>query len=208
MEKKFIDSSIVLLGNFKPVIFDKLFFIKNELISEENFLESSIFTPNFSRIETADLILLIESNKIVLVSRSNNSELLKLISTKIINEQSSSLNIIGFNFKWFVFIDEIHEYTKSKFYSPTNNSLNNNFDGDKTAYGYYMSKDFKNSRMKLDIKPNILKQINSSKEQNILSFDFNFHIEGTNNDVSLFKESLGDYKSYVDKAEKIISEYE
>ncbi|MCD8443185.1 hypothetical protein LNI88_11320 [Tenacibaculum dicentrarchi] len=206
MEKKFIESNIVLLGNFKPTVFDKLFFIKNNLISEEDFSESSVFTPKFSRIESSDLIIIIESNKIVLVSRTNKSDLLKSISLNIINENSTSLNIIGFNFKWFILLEEIPKYTKSKFFSPTNESLNNHFNDDNTAYGYYISSDFKNSRMKLDIKPNILKEINNDKEQNILSFDFNFHIEIEDN--SIFNESLNDYISYVNKAEKIISEYE
>tara|TARA_B110000908_G_C10073980_1_gene366410 strand:- start:73 stop:693 length:621 start_codon:yes stop_codon:yes gene_type:complete len=206
MEKKFIESNIVLLGNFKPTVFDKLFFIKNNLILEEDFSESSVFTPNFSKIETSDLIIIIESNKIVLVSRTNKSDLLKSILLNIINESSTSLNIIGFNFKWFILLDEIPKYTKSKFFSPTNESLNNHFNDDNTAYGYYISSDFKNSRMKLDIKPNIVKEINNHKEQNILSFDFNFHIEIEDN--SIFNESLNDYISYVNKAEQIISEYE
>jgi hypothetical protein len=206
MEKKFIESNIVLLGNFKPTVFDKLFFIKNNLILEEDFSESSVFTPNFSKIETSDLIIIIESNKIVLVSRTNKSDLLKSILLNIINESSTSLNIIGFNFKWFILLDEIPKYTKSKFFSPTNESLNNHFNDDNTAYGYYISSDFKNSRMKLDIKPNIVKEINNHKEQNILSFDFNFHIEIEDN--SIFNESLNDYMSYVNKAEQIISEYE
>ncbi|MFC0520392.1 hypothetical protein ACFFGL_06780, partial [Mesonia maritima] len=112
---------------------------------------------------------------------------------------------IGFNFKWFFFIDDIYSYTKANFFSNSNDILNKHFNSDTTAYGYYISRNFKNSRLKLDIKPNTLRQINGDKEQNILSFDFNFHIE--NEEIKIFKESISDYKSYKSKALEIISDY-
>ncbi len=208
MDKKFIEANIVLLGNFKTTFLDKLFFIEKNLITEESFLDSTVFTPNFSKIETNSLVTLIEPDKIILGSKINKSNLLKFIALSIIESDYAKLDAVGFNFKWFIFIDDINKHTKSRFLSPTNKILNQHFNDDNTIYGYYLSKNFKRSIMKLDIKPSLLKEISGENEQSILSFDFNFHIEAETNNIKILTESLKDYKSYEDKVKEIVSEYE
>lgn len=207
MEKRFIESNIVIIGDFKPSVFDKLYFIKRNLINEDDFLESTVCTPSFCKIETNDLIIIIESKKIVIILKNGKNKDLRTLADNFISEGSSNVIVVGFNFKWIIFLDEIYSHTKSRFFSNTNTSLNNHFNTDNTAYGTYMSRDFNNSRMKLEVKPNILKQVNNSQQKNILMFDFNFHIESTKNNP-MFKESLNDYKSYQDMALKTMNDYE
>lgn len=207
MEKEFIQSSIVILGDFNPVNYDKLFFIKNDLISEEEFLESSIFTPKFSRINTNNLVINIELNKVIIFNSTDvENKLLKNTAKKIIEVPNSKVNIIGFNFRWFLLIDDIYNFTKKHFYLQDNNILNKHFNSKNTAYGYYISDDILDSRLKLEIKPSILQEVRTNKSQNILSFDFNFHIEKVQDNT--IENSLDNYTSYLDKAQQIILDYE
>jgi len=206
MEKEFIQSNIVMLGDFNPANYDKLFFIKNDLISEEEFLESSIFTPKFSRINTKDLVIDIELNKVLIFNSTDvENELLKNIAEKIV-DTPAKVNVIGFNFKWFLLIDNIYNFTKKQFYLQDNNILNKHFNSEDTAYGYYISDDFLNSHLKLEIKPSILQEVSTNKSQNILSFDFNFHIEKVQDNT--IENSLDNYTSYLNKAQQIILDYE
>lgn len=208
MQKEFIESNIVILGEFQPAKFDKLFFVKNNLIAEEDFLDGTIITSSLVKITTKKLIINIVQNQIILVNKSKTqSILLKQISENIISESNSTITAVGFNFKWFLFMDDVKSHTKSKFYSTSNTVLNKHFDSTDTAYGFYVSKDFLNSRMKLDVKPKSLKEINSANSRMILSFDFNFHIDNSSNKDDINK-SIDNYNSYRKKAQEIIKDYE
>jgi len=205
MKSEFIEANIVILGKFNPVIFDKSFFLKNDLLQEVNIIEN-IFTPNFARITTNELIITIDNSQVVIVNKNILSSLkIKNIAKSIIDISKNEIDIIGFNYKWFLLIDSIYECTKNQFYFKEN-SLNKHFNSDKTAFGYYISDDYEDSRLKLDIKPNILQDIRLSKTQNVISFDFNFHIEKKSE--TTIENGINNYKLYTDKALKIVSEYE
>ncbi|MGY5846008.1 hypothetical protein ACW6QP_01200 [Salegentibacter sp. HM20] len=211
MKKEFIQSNILIRGNFVPSKFDKLFFIKSELIEENEFLETSSFTPNMTRILTSRFVLTIRSSQILIANRKDfNDDFIKDIVFKIISDENSECSAAGVNFKWFVFNeDDIEEHTRKAFYPTNSKVINRHFDKSNSAFGYYASTDFKGSRMRMDIKPSLIKNIKEDSEQKILQFEFNFHLnfqqEKSNKDLF---EKLNNYNSYLAEAEKIIEEYE
>jgi hypothetical protein len=208
MENEFIESNIVILGEFTPSNFDKLFFIKNNLIEEDEFLDSSIFTSNFSRIKTKELIINVSKEQIIIVDQhSSTNKKFKSITDKITNIFKRNISVIAFNFKYIIFIENISEFTKEQFYIQSNVLLNKHFNSKKAAYGYYISDDFLESRLKLDIKPMFLKEIDTNENKSVLSFDFNFHIENEEKDITAL-QALNNYQLYLTKVKEIISEYE
>lgn len=198
MELGFINKNIVLIGDFKPVSFDKLSFIKSGFLAEEDFLDSSIFLPDLTIIDTPSFIIEINSDRFSLN--------FKLVDIKIDFEKFKSLlsnsKIIafGFNFKRAVFLNQLSD-TKKFFYFEKN-VLNNFFDSDNTAYGYYISKDYEDSRLKLDIKPVQLQKVNENVVLNALDFSFNFHFNNSN-----FYEKFAAFETYENLTLEIISNY-
>lgn len=209
MDIAFIEKNIVILGNFKPSKYDKLFFIKNDLIKEVDFLENSLFMTEISIIETINFGINVTQQQIVISAKNptivNN---IQSIASAIIKDDSNSINAIGYNFKWFIFVEsELNELTKKLFYTTNNNVINKYFNTDDTVYGYYVSKDYDYSRLKLDIKPILVQKIDTSEKSKVLNFDFNFHIESTNYSNGDLSNLVLDYAKFEEQTKIIITEY-
>jgi hypothetical protein len=209
MELELIEKNIVILGNFRPVKFDKLFFIKNNLLREEDFLENSIFMTEFSLIETKDFTLNISQQQIVINTKNpNENNNIQNIAAEIIKIKDIQINAVGYNLKWFMFLkNELNNFTKDLFYSSNNNVINKYFSSEDTVYGYYVSKNYKYSRLKLDVKPILVQKIDTNEKRKVLNFDFNFHIDNkyTNDELS---ELVLEYETFINEANKIVNEYE
>lgn len=210
MKKEFIQSNILIRGIFTPSKFDKLFFIKSELIKEDEFLDECVFTTDVSKIITESLIITIRFNHVLVANRKDfRSDFIKDLIFRIIKDDSSECNASGINFKWFVFNDEeLEQHTKKVFFPTKSNVINKHFDSDNSAYGYYASKDFKGSRMRMDIKPSVVKNIKDDSEEKILVFEFNFHLKFQQDNNTELIERLGNYRLYLDEAEEIVEGYE
>lgn len=210
MDITFIEKNIVILGNFKPSKYDKLFFIKNDLIKEVDFLENSMFMTEISIIETNNFVINVTQQQIVISAKNPNEETtIQNIASAIINDDNNFINAIGYNFKWFMFIDnDLNNFTKKLFYTPTNTVINKHFNTDDTMYGYYVSKDYEYSRLKLDIKPLLVHQVDTNVKRNVLNFDFNFHIERNSYSNEELSKLLLDYNKFENEAKLIITEHE
>lgn len=210
MDITFIEKNIVILGNFKPSKYDKLFFIKNDLIKEVDFLENSMFMTEISIIETNNFVINVTQQQIVVSAKNPNEETtIQDIASAIINDDNNYINAIGYNFKWFMFIDnDLNNFTKKLFYTPTNTVINKHFNTDDTMYGYYVSKDYEYSRLKLDIKPLLVHQVDTNVKRNVLNFDFNFHIERNSYSNEELSKLLLDYNKFENEAKLIITEHE
>lgn len=210
MDSAFIEKNIVVLGVFKPSKYDKLFFIKNNLISEGDILESSLFMTEISVIETIDFVINITQQQIVISSKNPSlTNNIQNIASEIIKDSSNTISAIGYNFKWFMFVKgELTDITKKLFYIPNENVINNNFNTDDTVYGYYVSKNYEYSRLKLDVKPILVQKIDTSEKTKVLNFDFNFHVENINYSNEDLSKLVLDYNNFENVSKKIITEYE
>lgn len=210
MDITFIEKNIVILGNFKPSKYDKLFFIKNDLIKEVDFLENSMFMTEISIIETNNFVINVTQQQIVVSAKNPNEETtIQNIASAIIIDDNNYITAIGYNFKWFMFIDnDLNNFTKKLFYTPTNTVINKHFNTDDTMYGYYVSKDYEYSRLKLDIKPLLVHQVDTNVKRNVLNFDFNFHIERNSYSNEELSKLLLDYNKFENEAKLIITEHE
>ncbi|MDI9366219.1 MAG: hypothetical protein QM541_14780 [Flavobacterium sp.] len=209
MTLNLIEKNIVILGIFKPNLFDKLFFIKNNLADESHFTDKSVFIPELSIIDTNEFIVNITQNRIVINTKNANiNNNIQNIAASIIINTDSIINAIGYNLKWVLFIEQnLNKFSKQLFFSDNNKTINNYFNSEDTEYGYYVSKDYEYSRLKLDIKPSIIQKIDTNEKIRVLTFDFNFHIENNHTAEELKKIAL-DYENFISIANKIVAEYD
>lgn len=204
MFKDYVESNIVLLGSFDPAKFDKLFFVKSSFIEESDFETACIFTPDFVRINSKNMVINVTRQQIVIINRNNSVNISEL--ARVINDAETKIDAMGFNFKWFVFVEEkINEHTRARFGSSNASAIADFFNSKDAVYGYYVSKDYRNSRMKLDIKPINLRNINDKNNKEALSFDFNFHFENKENVIS---DSLDNHSDYQNEVINLMNKYE
>lgn len=209
MEISLTVKNIVLIGEFQPSKFDKYYFLKNYIFEESEISEESIFTSDFVHITTKKINLTIFNNQIVLNEiEPSVDDSISLIMKKIIDTADFSGIGFGINLHWYLFTgNDTNEFARKYFYNEKS-ELNSFFKGDNISYGAYYSKDFGNSRLKLDIKPATVVKIDSQFEQRIISFSFNFHTDLKNSDFknNIYK-SLSEINNYTSETQKIISLY-
>ena len=198
MEKSIVEKNIVLLGEFKPSKFDKLFFIKNAIITEDEFSDDSIFLPDFSLISTNKLTLEINENRILIEFKN---EIISKFNFEAI-ENISKIVSFGFNFKWLLFPDDLCKKSRNYFYLE-NSIINKYFYEDNSAFGYYASTNYENSRIKMDVKPIQIHSVNNSEIKNALDFNFNFHFENQE-----LLDTIAHFDRYQSYTAEIINNYE
>ncbi len=129
-----VSSNDILQGEFEPIKYDKLFFIKNHVFLEDDFEDNSMFSKNAARISTKDFVLNISKKQINIIFKSNNIDQSKV--SKIVESINKENRIeIFFNQKWFKTIDDISEITRSHFYPTNSDFLNEYFNAEDSAFG-------------------------------------------------------------------------
>ncbi len=207
--------NVVLVGEFKASLFDKYFFIKNNITTEDDILEDSIFTPEISRLITSELHVTIMPHQVVINDIQQNSDIVRATSIAKIIVGTSNLvaSAMGINLHWFLFGDKnenIIHLTKDLFFNREEKISKNFFDTDDAAYGLYLSKTFKDARLKLEIKPATLSRIEDNIEEKVLTFVFNYHIDLNNDEDNnkLILSVLDESSQYYEESQRIIDIYE
>jgi hypothetical protein len=208
--------NIVLLGNFQAVIpnLDKYFFIKNGIISENEIMGNSYFdTIGGVQMVSNKFYIIIASNQMAITASKpeNDDDGIEKILALILDKAGiSKVDGMGINFHFLGADDttSIEELSKKHFFSDKIDLLTKFFSASDARFGTYASTDFKNARLKLDIKPSIVQNKLEPTEKNVMNFAFNFHFDIKNKeDNSEVLGHLKDYDVYKDEAQKIISYY-
>ncbi|MBP1630793.1 MAG: hypothetical protein H6Q15_1686 [Bacteroidetes bacterium] len=200
---------VIIAENFNPSIFNQHWLIKNGFV-EENQMKNYVFSNEVAQFYTDDYKFLVAQNQIQFSLTNHSKDLFLVLESFLIKVLQKLKEVpykaLGVNFDWVIKDNELStkELTKklffnenSEFYSQFSNEQNSRF-------GSYISVDFENSRMKLDIRPAF---INGETDNEILVFSFNFHVE-LNNREKYFEDlmsSLKGWKNYSNKAESIIN---
>lgn len=214
MNASLIIKNIVLIGNFNPSNFDKYFFIKNNIASESQILGNSLFNAiGAVQLITTEFNILISVNQIIitdLIPDNNNDKISEIISSIIQLGNLVTITAMGINFNWLV-TDESKSFNKLSrdlFYRDNIEILSNYFNTDDSMFGLYASKTFKDSRLKLDIKPSDLQNKITQIKISGIMFGFNFHFEIKNRTTTDEVLSyINEYVAYKEESEKLISIY-
>jgi|ERR1035437_385705 hypothetical protein len=206
--------NIVLVGLFNPLGFDKYFFVKNGIVSEEQIMQNSIFLPQLVQIVTSNFHFTINNLQLVInaVVPTDDSDEIAQILIKLIDVQKN-LNVggSGINFNWFVSKDKnvrsLPTFSRELCFNSQNRIQNEVFNQKDATFGYYSSKDILYTRLKLDVKPIIFRQTNESEEESALQFEFNFHkdYKEVEKSSSELIDLLHNYTSFRKETENIIA---
>ena len=202
MNKKLIEQTIVIVADFfNPSAFSQYWFIKEEILKEEDIQKESLFVPGITHVQTDKFNMLVVPDKIQITIKSNNEEthntIYKLLTLIVQGQQNIPYKALGINFCWeLIPQDSISIYSKNLFYKE-NMPLYDKFKEDNACFGVYMSQNYKNARMKLDIKPIIL------NDDKCMICNFNFH-----HDISEANDIINNLqfrKEYLNKSTEIIN---
>ena len=205
--------NIVLVGVFNPSKFEKYFFIKNNLFNEEDILPESQFHSQLTQVLTVKYNILILSNQIIVTFLEKESadleinDFLKSFLTKI---EIHDINLMGFNFDYAIEFENTvltNAFSRQSFSNSNSDLYTKFFNSEDAAFGAYMSKDFKDSRLKLDIKPAKVQEIGKDQiPKNVILFSFNLNFEIKNKGITI-SQLIEDYGIYKKECVDIISIY-
>ena len=206
--------NIVIVGSFNSLELDKYFFIKNSIFSEDEISQANLLPGGQSgQLVTKKFIIVFDPTQIIITSlKPNEVDEIDDISKKVINGLSvnCSLKALGINFHILVhgFDSPLHEVTRKLFYSEKNILFSETFNTEDSMFGVYASKDFKDSRLKLDVKPSILQEVaNPFAKKDGIVFFFNFHFDLMKKSKEQLLSYLNDFSTYEKESEIIVSKY-
>lgn len=213
MDISLLQKNIVVNGQFNVTLFDKYFFIKNAIITEDDF--SKLKTPPLFNGFNTHIItdkFQVNINPVQIVINSITPEeddkinefAIKIIKASGINNFQS----FGINFDWvlrFESQDDVRKKSKEYFYNDKTEFMSS-FNTEDSHYGFYASKDVFGARLKLDIKPinNIFNPLKGEIKIDALYNQFNFHFILNSLDIIPFLEKFEEYKK---ETIKIMSTY-
>ena len=192
--------NITFIAALNPLNFNKDWFVKNDVLKETEIIsETIISTASFFQIGTADYNILITSNQIIFNLIKDSDKELQSLKKLMLGVSNSSYRAIGINFTYFspMANEKGEDWTKKLFY--TNTPLHALFNSDDSRFGTYLSKDYQDCRLKLDIKPSAVQELPSSELKEVILYTFNYHkdtINKSNEDLIKFIDKYSELKGY------------
>lgn len=204
--------NIVLIGSFNPIAYDRYFFVKNEIVTDEQITEKCVFLPQMVQLVTPRIHLVINPLQLVLNSVSSEDKTDELAAV-LLRFMATAKDVIvtgsGMNFKWFLTQGtgaELSEFSRALCFNPSNKIQTTFFDEDDATFGFYSSKNVLECRLKLDVKPIRFKTHEIDEEESALQFEFNFHkdYKEPGNEKKILENILTHYLEYWIESEKMI----
>jgi hypothetical protein len=205
------NSILVVVGQFNPLEFDRYFFIKNGFFLDEDISDKSIFSDFQAHLVATNFSLTVNKDRLQLADLSNESKYVLVdIAIKLLQllKKPTVINAVGINFHWFLSDNNssIESISKKVFYSKEIPLFENFFNNDDVAFGTYVSKNVKDSRLKLEVRPIIAINIKNQIEQQLLQWIFNFHIQLPESTTHLDTiKYIQDFEYYKNESFQIIS---
>lgn len=200
---------IDLKGIFNPTKYDKYSFIKHEIVTEEQITSDSLFLQDFSRVIFPNFVFQVSENRMLVSIIDADIKDIKEVLTKIIQIENFEIISSSINLEYLLSLETDNDTLEisKNFRNEKNKIQQKHFSSDDCQFGFYASKNFLNTRLKLDVHPSNLQSEYENKK--IILFDFKFqnefNIAETNNQLKLI-EIINNYDSLKEECEKIIQE--
>ena len=182
INRKQLAQNIVLVADSINVTsFSQYWFIKNGIFGEEDF-KGSVFTPGLVLIASLDCQLTVLPNQMQLEIKSDNEDMaLQCINNRMVKLIKCLTNVrvtaMGLNYIWKLTDSErtMPQISKSLF-GYSRSQLISFFNKEDTRYGAYFSQDIDSqTRLKLEIKPTLVKE--NGQNVDMMMYNFNFHCD-------------------------------
>lgn len=182
INRRIMAQNVVLVADSINVTsFSQYWFIKNGIFGEDDF-KGSVFTPGLVLIAAPDCQLTVLPNQMQLEMKSDSEDIvLQCIENRLVKLIKCLTNVrvkaIGLNYIWKLTDNErtMPQISKSLF-GKSESSLMSFFKNEDARYGAYFSQDIdQRTRLKLDIKPSLVKE--NGQDVDIMMYNFNFHCD-------------------------------
>ena len=210
MKSELANANIVVVANqFNVSIFNLLWFIKNEIVREEDVIAAeSIFIPVAVQIGTANSHLLIVPERLQMtLKRPEQDQAPVEAVSKMIQKLPETPYIgLGMNVIWHLSFDdgnELGEFTRRNFTIP-GQRLFSHFSDANARFGAYLSKNFDAFRLNLDVKPVIVDRGASKAEKLQLNFNFNLDIADCQDKAAFMRENLSKWSEIFSESKDIV----
>lgn len=205
-------SVVVVANNFNPSIITQQWLVSNNVLDEGSDNIHQIFTPGFISVVNNDFQLTVVPSQLNFEINSPNQKFESCISKLNCILKSlcdTPFVAVGVNFQWSITdsIDSISIISR-KLFGKEGGVYSEFVDVENARYGTYMSKDFLNARLKLDIKP--VAQTSTIKVESLplefLLATFNFHKDLSSEERSKeLLEVIQNSTHFLSESEKIVN---
>jgi hypothetical protein len=170
---------IIIANNFNPTIFSETWLKKNNILDEKDIVTDYLFSPLSVSVLTTEFELGVFPDRLSLSLNlkdleSAKRQLNKVITGIFLELPNTPFVAFGYNFTWQVELKEKAQIEHQReFCLPSTNPLGKFFEDPSSRFGVYMSKNYKNFRLRLNIQPQRAGVGGLSSES--MTFHYNFH---------------------------------
>lgn len=181
-----VDANLVLVAkHYNVSILSPFWLHEHGIVHESEFGRNQVFTEEVCQIQTDLFQLVAMPNRLQLTPNIDHVNDGNMISTRITNFVKAlphtPYTALGFNFLFYQLpVDDVPKLTR-KFFIHETNSLYKQFDTEDAHFGAYFSRDYKNLRMKLDVKP--ITAVRDGVRQSGLQYGYNFNRDIQTDDI-------------------------
>jgi hypothetical protein len=199
------DNNIVIVLSFiDPLNFGETWYIKNDIFSVNEIQSGkSLLAPEASQVNTKDLIVQITPTQLAIFFQNGfNPEVIDKLK-KLVNklfENNTTLQVIAIGANHSFESEDLANPSKTttQLHSVPGIKLHELLKGDNMRYGSYISKDYLNTRLRIDIKPYMKDAKNKNNERLKVSFNYHKDLDNQNRMAEIygFIDSLKEFRDY------------
>jgi hypothetical protein len=172
-------NAVVVARQFNPSIVSQMWLANTGIVPEGGFGEDFAFTPMFAQVVTDQFALQIIPERLQFTPKVPVDAQRVLITEKVgalvRALPHTPYTAVGLNFPFHLVPDQVdvRDFTRSLFFVP-GSPAHQAFDTPDARFGGYMSRDVLGCRLKLDVKPGVLRSP-AGADTHFVGLEFNFH---------------------------------
>lgn len=179
MDTAKISSYFSMPGNYNPGIFSKQYF--TSFNAELSDLNQVVFNSEFAVLDSGRIQIQVKPDDISVYEKPGQEDKVDKIQLSRLFKQligQNNLDVYQFiyNATWIVGIrGSARNQTKKLFYPRSNPIIEDFFNNDDSSYGYFIIQKFQDFKLRLDIKPGVIQNMENLQEtQSVLELAFSF----------------------------------
>jgi hypothetical protein len=171
---------VVVAQKFKPSVINQLWLVQRGLLGEDEFQPGCIFTDMIVQVRSRRFHMLVVPEQLQFVPNVPAGEeqdlIVDKVGTIVRTLPHTPFRALGLNFNWLLAPPDgdVARLTKQLFFRE-GPALYRHFTTGDAHFGAYLSKDFLEFRLQLDVKPILVPGENGP--QGRVLFAFNFHVD-------------------------------
>jgi hypothetical protein len=178
-----VGSNVVIAAKqFNPSIINQLWLVRNGLLGEDDFGPGCVFSELLANVQSRDFNLLVLPEQLQFTPTVDPTEANALVTSKVgplvRALPHTPYKALGINFFWHVLLEntDVKTLTRSLFCSE-GRPIYRDFGAGDAQFGGYFSRDFHGFRLKLDVKPILLRVASLDTSESRIQFAFNYHLD-------------------------------